>query len=151
MSAIIATTSQTIIYPPVSLQSLFTDLDFLSGIKDNQKINVIKKTYVDKDSWPGSFWRLWDGEKQSITGNFMITQIVKNSVEMFQVYKNVAPYGEQLIQKIVLVSHAIPINRAYYEIIKKNSMLISTDFLYDFLYDFLNDFLKGLECFLNDL
>lgn len=88
---------------PESLLRCFNDLDFLSGIKDNQKVCFRRRYYVEKDGWSGlygSIIRTIENERMNVSGIAELRSISASTIEMFNIYKNDKIYGEIIIKKI---------------------------------------------------
>lgn len=100
--------------PPVSLQNLYVELDYLAGIRDRQKYNFTDRTYVN-DDWIGFLWRKWGGENQDIYGISVMENICKNAAEQFIQYKNDEVFGNELLDKMVSARHGLERCRVTYE------------------------------------
>lgn len=86
---------------PEQLRRIFNDLDFIGGIKDNQKVCFKKRYYVKKDDWFGALWRTLDNECLNITGISEIQSICSITLSIYETYKNDPDYGEIFLDKIV--------------------------------------------------
>lgn len=92
--------------PPVSLQNLYNDLDFLAGIKDKQKYSFNKRYYTNLDMM-GWVWRKLDGENQEINGISTMESICTNAAQQWDTYKNKKPFGAMLLDKIVAARYGL--------------------------------------------
>lgn len=86
---------------PEQLRKCFNDLDFIAGIKDNQKVCFKKRYYVKKDDWFGALWRTFDSECLIISGIAEIQSICKITLDLYGIYINDPDYGEELVDKII--------------------------------------------------
>lgn len=100
--------------PPVSLQNLYVELDFLAGIHDNQKYNFSGKYYVNND-WMGFLWRKLDGENQDVYGVACMENICKNAAEQWDTYRDNRIFNVTLLNKIVAARHGLERCRKTYE------------------------------------
>lgn len=91
---------------PESLLDLFTDLDFLAGIADNQKYCFGKRYYAGID-WYGSLLRIRDNESQDVNGIAAMTRICSNASQQLKIYKNNEKYKQSLIKKMVAARHGL--------------------------------------------
>ena len=107
--------------PTIHLQSLFGDLDFLSGAKDGQKPCFRSRCYVDRTSWMGSGFRLIQGESQSSFGNTEIDTICKNASETYGTYHSDTRFGKILLDKIVAARQGLLKIAKTYEAIGKDT------------------------------
>jgi hypothetical protein len=71
--------SHTVI--PIHLQKLFDQMEFIAAAKKNSKPCFGGGYYVDKDSWVGSFWRTFSGEKQNTRGNTIVRECCNQAVQ----------------------------------------------------------------------
>lgn len=99
---------------PVSLQNLYVDLDYLSGIGNNQKYNFIDRTYIN-DDWIGYLWRKLGGENQDIYGISIMENICKNAAEQWENYKDNTKFNSILLDKMVAARQGLDRCKSTYE------------------------------------
>lgn len=92
--------------PPVSLSTLYIDLDFLAGINDKQKYCFGGRYYTDP-GWIGTFFRLRDNEKQDVNGIAKMESICKDAAEQYETYKCNKIFGPTLLNKIIAARHGL--------------------------------------------
>ena len=92
--------------PPVSLSTLYTDLDFLAGISDKQKYCFGGRYYTDP-GWIGLLFRLKDNEKQDVNGISKMELICKDAAEQWETYKNNRLFGPTLMNKVIAARHGL--------------------------------------------
>lgn len=100
--------------PPISLQNLYVDLDYLSGIHDNQKYNFSGR-YYSNDDWLGYVLRKFGGESQDVYGIACMENICKNAAEQWDTYKDNKIFNSTLLNKIVAARHGLERCRKTYE------------------------------------
>jgi len=86
--------------PQVLLQC-FTDLDFISGVGDNEKICFGRRQYVSKDSWSGCFIRFYGNESMETTGVLKLKEICLMSAQCYLTFKNKNNFGDAIMEKII--------------------------------------------------
>ena len=95
---------------PELLVKCFIDLDFLAGIKDNQKANFRKRYCVEKDGWSGlygSFWRTFENERLNVSGISEIRSICATTFDLYKIYKNNKVYGPKFTSKILAAKRGL--------------------------------------------
>jgi hypothetical protein len=105
--------------PTESLKNVFIDLDFLSGIMENQKYCFKNRYYVDKKSIFGSIVRMIDSECLDISGITKIGSICKNAVELFETIQ-IPTFKNILQEKIISARKGLERTAITYETLNKN-------------------------------
>jgi hypothetical protein len=71
---------------PASLKDLLVKLDILSMIEANKKLNISNLTFIDKNSWWGTFYRAITGENRKYVMMY-INQVINQAVEAIAEYQ----------------------------------------------------------------
>lgn len=73
---------------PVGLQSLLAKLDFIGQIRGGSKACMSNMTFVDDDSWIGSFYRRFWVKESRKTVISDIEKIINETIESIKVHKD---------------------------------------------------------------
>lgn len=106
---------------PENLRICFNNLDFLAGVKDNQKICFKNRYYVERDGWSGiigAILRTIENERMDVSGISEIKSICASAIENYN--SNFYPeYREELLDKIVAARKGLNRLKITYESLGK--------------------------------
>lgn len=67
---------------PATLKNLFQQVDFINGVKEDEKICFKSSSYTSKSNWWANFWRGNDGESAAD----LLSRIDNIQVQLFEQY-----------------------------------------------------------------
>lgn len=92
--------------PTVSLSKLYTDLEFLGCIGDNQKYSFVDRKYINND-WLAIIFRHYKQESQDINGIMNMQSIATDAVEQYKANEANVVFGPKLLDSIVKARHGL--------------------------------------------